>query len=115
MFRNALHASTGAQAQRLDARGSRSRPAATARFIAEAAFAALVVGLFIGWLISRPGSDLAAGRGSQCVNLGRGGALCAEPAPDAAQGSAYSHRDDDCVSLGKGGRICFARPGPTGS
>jgi hypothetical protein len=111
MLRNALHASIGAQGQRLDARGLRPRPAAIARFIAEAAFAALVVALFIGWLISRPGSDLASGRGSQCVSLGRGGALCAEP----AQGSTFSHRDDDCMSLGKGGRICFARPGSTGS
>jgi len=77
MFRNALHASIGAQGQRLDARGLRSRPGAVARFIVEAAFAALVVALFIGWLISRPGSDLASGRGSQCVSLGRGGALAA--------------------------------------
>ena len=109
MLRNALHASIGARARRPDATGLGSSPAAIARFIAEAAFAALVVALFIGWLISRP--DLAAGRGSECMSLGRGGALCAEP----AQGSAFSHWDDDCVSLGKGGRVCFARPGSTRS
>ena len=114
MFRNALHASIGGRAERLDARGLRSRPAAVVGFIAEAAFAALVVALFVGWLISRPDSDVS-GHGSHCVSFGRGGALCAEPSADAARSSAYSHRDDECMSLGKGGRICFARPGPTGS
>ena len=114
MFRNALHASIGGRAERLEARGLRSRPAAVVGFVAEAAFAALVIALFVGWLISRPDSGVS-GLGSRCVSFGRGGALCAEPAPDAAGSSAYSHRDDECMSLGKGGRICFARPGPTGS
>ncbi len=114
MFRNALHASIGGRVERLEARGLRSRPAAVVGFVAEAAFAALVIALFVGWLISRPDSGVS-GLGSRCVSFGRGGALCAEPAPDAAGSSAYSHRDDECMSLGKGGRICFARPGPTGS
>jgi hypothetical protein len=114
MFRNALHASIGGRAERLDAKDLRSRPAAVVGFITEAAFAAMVIALFVGWLISRPDSDVS-GLGSRCVSFGRGGALCAEPSPDAARSSAYSHRDDECMSLGKGGRICFARPGPTGS
>ncbi len=112
MFRNALHASVGGQAQRLDARGLRRRPAAVVGFIAEAAFAAVVVALFLGWLMSGRAPD--SGRGAQCVSFGRGGALCAEAAREAEQGSG-PHPEDNCMSLGKGGRLCFARPARAGS
>jgi hypothetical protein len=112
MFRNALHASVGAQAQRLDRGSLRRRPAAVLGSIAEAAFAAVVVALFLGWLMSD--RDPASGRGAQCVSFGRGGALCAEAARDPDQGSG-PHLEDNCMSLGKGGRLCFARPARAGS
>lgn len=115
MFRNALHASIGAHAQRSVARGQPRSPADVVGFIAEATFAAFVAALFLTWLVSGRASDSLSGRAPQCVSFGRGGALCAESAREADQGQGGSHRGDDCVSLGKGGRLCFARPARAGS
>ena len=113
MFRNALHASVGGQAQRLDARGLRRRPAAVVGFIAEAAFAAVVVALFLGWLMSGRASGSLAAEPNASVSAGA--ALFARRPRGRLNRVQAPHPEDNCMSLGKGGRLCFARPARAGS
>jgi hypothetical protein len=113
MFGNALHMSIGPQVRTPDATDLRPARRAVTRFIVGAAWVTLVAALFLGWLMSGPGSDSVSGRGAACVSFGRGGALCSDSA--AADGSrGLSARDSGCASLGKGGRVCLARPAPAG-
>lgn len=108
MFGNALNLSSAARARGDEADRLRATWGAIARFVAEAAWVAIVAALFFGWLMSGPVSDSVSGHGAECAGFGRG-ARCAEALREANQGPGRAARDGDCVSLGKGGRVCPAR------
>jgi hypothetical protein len=109
MFANILHVSTSMRARTVGTNSLGSRRGVVAGFIAEAAWAALVVALFLGWLMSGPASESVKGRRTECVSFGRGGARC----DGTAQGPSHPATASGCVSLGKGGLVCFDRPTST--